>query len=302
MFKGINPATADRAFEMLFDAVAPGTSLLVDNSKKLQWAERFLDHPGFNKRFVHLVRDPRALVRRWDLTITDPREVRKRRWHVMRANPPRAFHALFAPKRKLWLYKWLAQNRGITQFLRSRSLDHKVVTYCDLARDPDGELRRLMDWIGLPYEPTQTEYWNFDHHGSQKVDYEWVKSEKRRFVDARWKEYLTPAEQESFGTDPDVLAISRKSAWRSRPTGSRGGSDVRGAEHLASHAAKPGLTQVWGRCGPRRRAPPARISRRGLRRLPPAQQVGWGRLHGQSACEPSARPDCAPSTPAPAGG
>jgi hypothetical protein len=206
LFKGINPATADRAFDMLFDAVAAGTSLIVDNSKKLQWAERFLDTPGFHKRFVHLVRDPRALVRRWDLTITDPREVRKRRWHVMRANPPRAFHALFAPKRKLWLYKWLAQNRGITQFLRSRSLDHKVVTYCDLTRDPDGELRRLMDWIGLPYEPTQTEYWNKDHHGSQKVDYEWVKKEKRRFVDVRWKEYLTPAEQESFGSNPDVLA------------------------------------------------------------------------------------------------
>ena len=206
LFKDLTPATADRAFEILFDAVGPGTSLLVDTSKKLQWARRFLDHPGFGKRFVHLIRDPRALIRRWELTITDPREVRKRRWHVMRAYPPRFFHALFAPRRKLWLYKWLAQNRRITRFLRSRSLDHKVVTYCDLSRDPDGELRPLMDWIGLPYEPGQTEYWNVDHHGSQKVSYEWVKSEKRRFVDARWKEFLTPAEQKSFGANPDVLA------------------------------------------------------------------------------------------------
>jgi hypothetical protein len=206
LFKEINPATADRAFDILFDAVPPGTSLLVDNSKKLQWAGRFLDNPGFRKRFVHLIRDPRALVRRWDLDITDPREVWKRRRHVMRANPPRFFHALFAPRRKLWLYKWLAQNRRITRFLRSHSLDHVVLTYCDLARDPERELRRIMDWLGLAYEPIQIEYWKVDHHGSQKHEYEWVKSEKRRFVDARWKEYLTPAEQESFGSNPDVVA------------------------------------------------------------------------------------------------
>jgi hypothetical protein len=70
-----------------------------------------------------------------------------------------------------------------------------LVTYRDLALDPAMEIRRLMQWIGLEYEPTQLEYWNFEHFGTQKRAYEWVKEKKTKLFDTRWKTELPAALQ-----------------------------------------------------------------------------------------------------------
>src|SRR5262245_3472783 len=75
LFRGIGPGTIDQAFELLFARIPEEKSLIVDNSKKTFWAERFLAHPGFRKKILHLIRDPRALVRRWDLMYTTPAQV-----------------------------------------------------------------------------------------------------------------------------------------------------------------------------------------------------------------------------------
>jgi hypothetical protein len=219
LFRGIGPETIDRAFEILFSKLPPEKSLIVDNSKKVDWAARFLDRPGWRIKVVHLIRDPRALVRRWDVMYKTPRQVWKQRWRRMRREPAWFFRYLTVPKRRLWLYKWLAQNRYITELIRSRRPDSLLVTYEDLAADPSREVRRIMEWAGFEFEPEQVEYWRVDHHGSQKTDYEWVKTEKRRFSDARWKEYLSPREQAAFAADPHVLRYLAEIGVRITPDG-----------------------------------------------------------------------------------
>jgi Sulfotransferase family len=203
LFKDIRPEAIDEAFDVLFRAL-PDTPLIVDNSKKCEWAGRFLERPGYRKKVIHLIRDPRALVRRWDLAYRTPSQVWKQRWRWMRREPDLALALLTASRRRLYLYKWLAQNRRITRFIQAHRVDHLLVTYRDLALDTEAQLTRIMEWLGLEFERGQIEYWNVDHHGSQKTEYEWVKSEKRRFFDTRWKEHLTPEEQEAFVADRRV--------------------------------------------------------------------------------------------------
>ena len=102
------------------------------------------------------------------------------------ASPSRAFHVVRS-HHDVYLYNWLQWNQAITHFIQRNHLDARVVTYRDLARNASGEVNALMDWIGLKYEPTQLEYWNVKHHGSQKSKYEWVKKSKSQFIDLRWQ-------------------------------------------------------------------------------------------------------------------
>jgi hypothetical protein len=76
-----------------------------------------------------------------------------------------------------------------------------VVTYRDLAVNPAAEIRRLMEWLGLSYEPAQLEYWNFEHVGTQKREYEWVKEKKTTFIDLRWQSELPADVQQTIPKD-----------------------------------------------------------------------------------------------------
>ncbi|MBQ0790081.1 MAG: hypothetical protein KBT50_05620 [Cycloclasticus sp.] len=55
----------------------------------------------------------------------------------------------------------------------------------------------LMGWLGESYEASQLRYWEFDHHGTQKSEYDWVKKEQTTsHFDLRWKDELTPSQSE----------------------------------------------------------------------------------------------------------
>jgi hypothetical protein len=183
----IGPQNIHNAYAMIFSRVDPSVSALIDTSKNPRWAARFIGTTDFQMKYIHLIRDPRALIRRWTLTYTMPRQQWHVRWKVMRALPRLAPRLLFGSQHDIYLYHWLLSNQALSRFIRQHRLDARVVTYRDLATAPDGELKPLMDWIGLEYEPTQLEYWNVEHHGTQKVEYEWVKREKTRFIDLRWQ-------------------------------------------------------------------------------------------------------------------
>ena len=64
-----------------------------------------------------------------------------------------------------------------------------------------GVLTDLMSWLGDTYEPGQEEYWNFTHQGSSKTQY---KNTKERKLDCRWKEYLSPDQQEKIADNRNV--------------------------------------------------------------------------------------------------
>jgi hypothetical protein len=207
LYQGIEPGKVEHIHEQIFSNLGNETQLLVDNSKRVDWAERFVNNAEVEKRFVHLIRDPRALVRRYDLDFNTS----GKRWHqrrkILRREPTAAISLLFAPRRQIYLHKWLQQNQAITDFLRRHGLKYHLMTYRDLATNTSAELEKLMTWLGFNYEPSQIEYWNFEHHGSQKSEYEWVKAKKTSsYFDTRWREYLSPAEQEYCVNQPSVRA------------------------------------------------------------------------------------------------
>ncbi len=175
--------------------------VFIDTSKRVDWCRRFLNLEGVRTRFVHLIRDPRALVRRWLLSYTKGSQHRHARWVTMKREPRHALSVLLASRPRMYLYKWLQKNSQISRFLEPRRADSLVVTYQDLALSPEREIRRITEGLGLTFEPGQLEYWTREHHGSQKTTYEWVKKDKVRHFDVRWKEFLSDRFQASIEKD-----------------------------------------------------------------------------------------------------
>jgi hypothetical protein len=204
LFHGIGPENIGGLYEMIFSRVNPSVTAIADISKGVRWARRFVEHPTYRMKYLHLLTDPRALMRRWAITYTTPMPRLMTRFKTIRSFPGLAHALLFADLQDIYLYYWLARNLKITEFIRGRQLDAYVISYRDLARDPAGELKLLMEWIGLEYEPTQLEYWNFEHHGSQKGQYDWVKEKKTQHIDLRWQTFLSPETIDRVVTHPAV--------------------------------------------------------------------------------------------------
>ena len=205
ILKGLGPEHTERVFETIFSRAEPQVRLLVDNTKRVHWAERFLTNSNYDKKFIHLIRDPRAIIRRFAMRSRFRKKLRER-WKIFREVPEVRASIFFVREHVVWLYSWLRKNREITDFLAAHQLDHHVVTYRDLARDPGTEVRRVMEWTGLNYEPGQLEYWNFDHVGTEKRAYEWVKEQKTTFIDLRWQTELPAAAQEACRRDSYVAS------------------------------------------------------------------------------------------------
>jgi len=201
VFAGIGPDNIEQVYDILFQRIDPHTDVLVDNSKFVRgWADRFVDNDQYDRQYIHLVRDPRAMVRRF-LTERGLKNQLHYRWKLMRSWRRLRPFAEWCSTPTLWLYRWLLENRRIAEFITGRQLDATVVTYRDLARDSAAEVRRLTEWMGLTYEPGQLDYWNFQHIGTEKRAYEWVKERKVRHFDLRWKTDLPLELQEHICRD-----------------------------------------------------------------------------------------------------
>tara|TARA_R110002096_G_scaffold435981_1_gene664799 strand:+ start:1856 stop:2104 length:249 start_codon:yes stop_codon:yes gene_type:complete len=65
-----------------------------------------------------------------------------------------------------------------------------------------------MEWLDEGYEASQLRYWEFDHHGTQKSEYEWVKKQQTTsYFDLRWKDELTPSQSELLLSNFDFKAF-----------------------------------------------------------------------------------------------
>jgi hypothetical protein len=206
MLDGIPPERINQVYHLVFARMAPEVCVLCDASKMARgWQERFLGDDTLNRKYIHLIRDPRALVRRWSLRPTGWLKGLRRRWQLTRAFPRYAPRMLWAPASEVLTYQWLHQNRRISRLIESNRLDAQVVTYRDLALDAAGELQRLMPWLGLAFEPGQCEYWKFEHHGTQKADYQWINEARTLHFDLRWQKDLSAEAQRHVIGNPDVL-------------------------------------------------------------------------------------------------
>lgn len=114
-----------------------GKSVLIDNSKRLKWMTQHLNDDSFDKKYIHVVRDPRG---------------------VMLSRKTRG--------RTTKLSHWPKQNRRFYAALAAPGRDSRLVLYNDLATRREQTLQELTQWLGLTYESDQLEYWRVEHHGS----------------------------------------------------------------------------------------------------------------------------------------
>jgi hypothetical protein len=205
LVRRVTPETIDRVYDIIFEnASNPAITTLVDTSKKVGWASRFVGQPGYRMKYVHLIRDPRALVRRWMVTYETAPKKRSVRWKTARHVPQRFFRILRGPEWQVYLYKWLWQNQEITHFLAKHGVDALVLSYREVALDTEATVAKIERWLGEDFEPGQLEYWNVAHHGTQKKSYEWVKEQQTRYFDLRWQSFLSPDLQTDILTHPEV--------------------------------------------------------------------------------------------------
>jgi hypothetical protein len=203
VLEGIGPENIDQIYRIIGERVGPDIEVLVDNSKKISWSERFVGQSDNPQRYIHLIRDPRALVRRYELR-SRFRKVLRYRFKIFRRLPALRGSIFFVPESMVWAYVWLLQNEEISAFFRRSRANWELVTYRDLACQAGVEIERLMRWLGLRFEPGQLEYWNFDHIGTQKTNYEWVKQQKTNYFDLRWQQDLPLPIQQRIAADPPI--------------------------------------------------------------------------------------------------
>jgi hypothetical protein len=201
---GITPDEIHRIYDIVFSRVGNHIRLLVDNSKRLAWAECFVGERTYARKFVHLIRDPRALARRWVLYYPHRTGQMKQRWQAVRAFPHRALRFAMAGQPEVYAYRWLAENRRITEFVRRHHLDSVMCTYEELATAQSEHVQRITEWAGLHYEPGQLEYWCRAHHGTQKEEYGWIKDKQARYFDCRWKTFLPSRDAATIARNEDV--------------------------------------------------------------------------------------------------
>lgn len=203
---GVSTGNIDNIYDIIFSNIDNDIEGLVDTSKKIFWAKRFLNDHRYEKKFIFLVRDPRALVRRW--LIDEKLNVSRERLKLLKYPPRYIKMGLLGDNVDLYVGKWLQQNWKIMNFINNFNLDSMTVTYHDLVMKEKEVLTGLMDWLGETYEPGQEEYWNFKHHGSAKTQY---KNTRERKLDCRWKEFLNSEQQEKIAENPNVQKFLRKS-------------------------------------------------------------------------------------------
>lgn len=114
---------------------ASDKSVYLESTKSIDRLQYFLSSPNLDLHIIHIVRDPRATVASF---------VAKGRRKYSSA------------------LRWGALGRQIKRLSGSRPLLN--VQYESLVTFPEKEVRRVMDFIGEPFEPRQLDYASFTHH------------------------------------------------------------------------------------------------------------------------------------------
>lgn len=182
----------------------PNVRTIIENSKKTRWAKHFLQDSEYSVKFIHLIRDPRALVRRWIISYDNLFIKSKVRFRTARRCWKKAANILLGNESNVYIWKWLKANNLITKFIAENKLDAKTVTYRELVLDTDNILSELMQSIGMEYEPEQKEYWNFTHHGTVKPNYMKPPKNDKKWFDQRWKDFLAPEIQQKVFKNTNI--------------------------------------------------------------------------------------------------
>jgi len=118
-------------------AITQRDVFIVNNSRKFLPAQR---EPGIRPRFVHLVRDGRAVAASM----------------VRKGQHPTVASAARALKHELRRNERLIRRQPAADVIRLR--------YEDALVDPAGRVERLCAWAGLDYRPAMLRFWQREHH------------------------------------------------------------------------------------------------------------------------------------------
>lgn len=192
---------ASRAFEIALAQTR--AQVLVDASKRIAWAERFLaPDRHFNPVLIHLIRDPRG----WYAS------EKKRR--------PETGSQL--------IDQWIAENLEIRDFLQLNNVPATTVFYDEIAaRAPQG-FAELCVTLGISFAESALQYWLKPHHGfaangasspvlsgaPKAIDWMITGDDKfyrehanQSFVDDRWKTQLSEADELAIRDHPRIAAF-----------------------------------------------------------------------------------------------
>ncbi|MEM9620107.1 MAG: hypothetical protein AAF993_00565 [Pseudomonadota bacterium] len=199
--------------------------VLIDNSKKPAWAQQVLaTDQGLsptNYQYIHLIRDPRALVARWS---QDHQRLRTR--FKVRCRTSRRSHKpqlLLARYSNILVHKWLTENHTIRQFLRQANHGaasaSPVVTYHDMVFAPRRTLARLMPQLGLQPEVQQMQFGASSLKGTFKTAHEQSIRQSIITPDLRWQRLLPARTQQDIINHPDVRDLAGALGLKITPQG-----------------------------------------------------------------------------------
>lgn len=193
IFSGLASTPVTQWHEQILASVRklqPGVTTLIDNSKRTGWAKRHMKNRDLEIIPVHLIRDPRALIRYWMLSYQTDKALRRQRIRHSRMAPLQAPALLTCKPLELYIRKWLIRNEEISQLLARTGYRRNLVSYHDLAVSPAQTLARLMPLLDLEYEPEQLNYGAVEQHGTRKREYESATTSSRIELDVRWQSFL----------------------------------------------------------------------------------------------------------------
>lgn len=204
IFRDLDSLPVDRWHQQIhanLQQTPRGISTLIDNSKRVAWCRKLMENPNLEVIPVHLVRDPRALIRYWMLRYNNKRQLRRQRIRHSRMAPLQAPALFTCEPLELYIRKWLIRNEQISRLLRQAGKSRNLVTYHDLAVSPAEALQRLMPLLALDYEAEQLNYGAAEQHGTLKREYESAGSDSRIDLDIRWQSYLSESDVGTVSQD-----------------------------------------------------------------------------------------------------
>ncbi|MEE4300091.1 MAG: sulfotransferase [Pseudomonadales bacterium] len=173
----------------------PDLSVLVDNSKRTDWIERLVASGAVDARCVHLLRDPRAIARRWRDTFAAQGVSRRNRWREAKRSWRAAPAILAGPEMGVYAWRWLRENAAIADFLARHFPAAPRVSYEELLAFPERTLEGLMPRLGLEFERGQLDYGRAMQFGTRKGAWESARVDSAWQADERWLQETTASER-----------------------------------------------------------------------------------------------------------
>lgn len=121
-----------------------GGSVVVDGSKRPSLAFLLRASTRLDVRVVHILRDPRGVVHSWSKQVTLPEGAGVRGYLKVRST-------------RLIVRRWLTVT-ALFGLLRRLGVPVTTIRYEDLAGDPHGALRDLLDFCDVPVDPDPTAF------------------------------------------------------------------------------------------------------------------------------------------------